>query len=102
MRLTAKGTVCVLPDEVSRNNLEKRGFFNALKGVSKNYVELVEDAGWQGKRLHLISKEDVDNYYHTDWDMSGMREVGTLAGDWRPVDNLASFLKHVFEPEEED
>ena len=47
---------------------------------------------------HKITVKDVITYYRTQAPniSSGIRELGNIVGDWRPIDNLASECLSVY------
>ena len=67
---------------------------------AKNINVLVIETGneWQGKKKHNVSIEDVIHYYFKDARniTSGVRSLGTIVGDWRPVDRLAKECLEIF------
>jgi hypothetical protein len=50
-----------------------------------------------GEKNHFITRQDLRNYYqYQAGSMSGCRELGTIKGDWRPIDNIANDVAYVF------
>jgi hypothetical protein len=66
--------------------------------MSKNRLK-VRTQDWSGSHVNIITKKDVENYYKTEARniMSGFRQLGSIGGDWRMIDNLAEETKYIFE-----
>jgi hypothetical protein len=66
----------------------------------KNRRTLIITAGsdWEGYKEHTITIEDVVEYYVSQAGniVSGCRRLGSIVGDWRPIDNLAKTCLEVF------
>jgi len=46
---------------------------------------------------HQITRQDLRNYLRYQVSsMSGFRELGTIQGDWRPINNIAEDVAYVF------
>jgi hypothetical protein len=58
----------------------------------------IRTSDWRGDSTHKFTTDDVARYYATDARniSSGIRTLGTLNGDWRPVDELATYCLEYF------
>lgn len=65
--------------------------------VNKSKVKIKID-DWQGAKTHTISIEDLVLYYKVEARniTNGCRRLGTIVGDWRPVDYIAKDLLEIF------
>ena len=46
---------------------------------------------------HQVTIPDVIQYYRIETkSMSGMRSLGSISGDWRPIDELAGIVLEIF------
>jgi hypothetical protein len=46
---------------------------------------------------HQITRQDLRNYMRYEaGSMSGFRRLGTIQGDWRPINNIAEDVTYVF------
>jgi hypothetical protein len=65
-----------------------------VKG-GKSYIKLrVSHLGVES--IVKITIKDVCEYYSTYWGISTVRTIGPVTGDWRPIDELASFCRLYF------
>jgi hypothetical protein len=56
--------------------------------AGKSYLKIQVD-GWQGG-VYKITLKDVEEYFDTWWGfMDTVRKIGSLYGDWRPINELA-------------
>jgi hypothetical protein len=65
--------------------------------VGANYAVVRVDSDWDGIREVKITRDDLNAYFAGDaHDLSsGIRRLGPVVGDWRPIDNLAHILNEV-------
>lgn len=80
----------------------KDGFIDippSLKIVDKNTVDIVTAPSWEGMFMHRITRKDVDEYYREQAGniLSGLRTIGSIVGDWRMIDNIASEIKFIMD-----
>ena len=69
-----------------------------LRRVTREKVVIGVDGGWQGQGEHTITIKGVAEYY-AYWAnniVSGCRQLGTITGDWRPVDRIAKECLEIF------
>jgi len=69
-----------------------------LRRVTKEKIIINVDGGWQGQGEHTITIKDVAEYYAYEANnlLSGCRTLGTITGDWRPVDRIAKECLEIF------
>jgi hypothetical protein len=63
-----------------------------LEVIDEDTIKVRVDGEWE-----TISKEDVNTYFDTNHGMSGYRYLGSIGGDWRPIDELAETCFLIFE-----
>jgi len=62
--------------------------------VGADYAIVRVGSDWDGVRDAKITRDDLDAYFAGDaHDLSsGLRRLGPVVGDWRPIDALAALL----------
>ena len=75
--------------------VELNGYF---KKTGKTFVVINGGSEWEGCRPHKVTIKELIRYYYKDARniTSGIRTLGTIVGDWRPIDNLASEILAYF------
>ena len=65
-----------------------------IKILNEKVVKIRAGNDWEGYKWHIITIDDVAKYikYESNNIESGCRRIGTLVGDWRPIDRLAKLL----------
>lgn len=68
------------------------------KILNKNTLLICTHDELDGDKKHKITIDDVVEYYATQANniVSGIRKLGNIVGDWRPVDHIAKFCLEVF------
>lgn len=71
---------------------------DAILSVTQEKIILRCDEGWRGVNVHAITLEDVAEYYATQANnlSSGCRTLGSIVGDWRPINYLANMCLETF------
>ena len=74
---------------------EVPGYF---RKITKEKIIVRAGSEWEGYKDHTITIEDVVKYYATQANniVSGCRQLGTIIGDWRPIDYLAKECLEIF------
>jgi len=64
---------------------------NYVRGATKNSIVIHGGSDWEGFKDSTITIDDVIQYYSHDARnlLSGCRSLGSITGDWRPIDALA-------------
>lgn len=68
------------------------GMPNYVVDAGKSFITIKTGADWMGgPKDHKITITDVVEYFCSQAPnlLSGCRTIGTLTGDWRPIDHLA-------------
>lgn len=80
----------------NQNNAINEIFYNDLpqwlEVVDEDTIKVRVNGKWG-----IVSKEDVETYFNTGHGMSGYRYLGSIGGDWRPIDELAETCYLIFE-----
>ena len=69
-----------------------------IKVKSNRELEIKTDDIINGDKQHVITISDVIEYYKTQANniVSGCRTLGSIVGDWRPIDHLAQYCLDTF------
>jgi len=63
-----------------------------VQRAGKTFITIRVDSG-----NHKITIDNVAHYYRNEvHSMSGCRSLGSIVGDWRPIDGLANFCLEYF------
>jgi len=63
-----------------------------VKRIGKTFITIRVDGGER-----KITIDNIVHYYRNEvYSMSGCRSLGSIVGDWRPIDELANFCLEYF------
>ena len=69
-----------------------------IEVINKTTLKIRAGADWEGYKWHTITTKDLVDYRNGDARniSSGIRSLGTIRGDWRPIDGLAHEVDYIF------
>ena len=65
-----------------------------IKILNEKVVKVRAGSDWEGYKWHIITIDDVARYikHESGNILNGCRRLGTIIGDWRPINELAKLL----------
>jgi len=64
--------------------------------INENKIKITT-VDWSGSSKHVVTFKDTIDYLSKRHGFSGMRFLGSVSGDWRQIDDLASQCIQIFE-----
>jgi len=68
------------------------------QSTRKKLIVTVQDLVSDESKIHEVTPTDIAKYYITQANniVSGMRQLSSIIGDWRPIDHLAKECLEIF------
>ena len=84
-------------EKIEQLELEVNGDLPEYIKILSPKVIKVRCSNWESSEWYVFTPEDIKRYYQGEVNsLSGLRTLGSLSGDWRPINNLAENLKELF------
>ena len=93
------GSFKTMTKKISKEEIEE--LENKVNGDLPEYIKILTPtlvkvragSDWEGYEWHTLTIQDVAKYIrYESGNLSGIRTLGSIIGDWRPIDNLAQII----------